>query len=524
MKGHLGDSLKHNCGIAAVSLTKPFSSPEESSSGLLYKMLLRLQNRGQLSAGITTYSAQRQQLIDTFKRVGLVSEVFSSSHRAKFQSILKEYAGSKGIGHVRYATFGADDEGYAQPFERHHNRMWKWFSFAFNGNIANYADLKQELAKQHYHLIRDSDTELLMLLIADELKGDNEPGFEEIFSKVSKKLDGAYSMVFINAEGELVALRDPLGIKPLCYSESNGVLSIASESSALINSDNNGVKDLKAGELLVVGKDGSLEKRQYCNSGKAAHCMFEWVYFASASSTIDGVNVYETRWNLGKELAKSEPLESSGGDFVVVPVPDTARPAAEAFAHELGLPCMEGLLRNRFIGRTFIEGTGRSEKAMEKYSIVKPLVKGKKVLLVEDSIVRGTTGKALINYIREKGMAKEVHVRVSCPPIRFPCFYGIDMSSCSELIASRESSEEERLSGNSPLSEATVSKICKEIGADSLVYNSVESLVKAIGLPRGGEELCLACLNSEYPTPKGLELFKKQLSMPSGSGKRAYEC
>jgi len=271
-----------------------------------------------------------------------------------------------------------------------------------------------------------------------------------------------------------------------------------------------------------VGKDGSFELKKYCNSGKTAHCMFEWVYFANASSTMDGVNVYETRWNLGKELAKAEPSGWNSTDFVVVPVPDTARPAAEAFAHELGLPCMEGLLRNRFIGRTFIEGTGRSEKAMEKYSIVKPLVNGKKVLLVEDSIVRGTTGKALINYIREKGGAKEVHVRVSCPPVRFPCFYGIDMSSCSELIASRASSPEERLAGNSPLSESTISKICKEIGADSLVYNSIENLVKAIGLPR--ERLCLACLNAQYPTPKGTELLQKQLSQPSGSEKRAYEC
>lgn len=485
-------------------------------------MLLRLQNRGQLSAGITTYNPQRQQLIDTFKKVGLVNEVFSSSNRPKFANIMKDYSGVKGIGHVRYSTFGADDEGYAQPFERHHNRMWKWFSFAFNGNIANYSDLKQELASERYHLIRDSDTELLMLLLSEQLKGDDVPQFSQVFSGLSEKLDGAYSMVFLNAEGELVALRDPLGIKPLCFSDFEGKLSIASESSALLNSEENGVKDVGAGEFLLVGGDNSFEVKKYCASKKKAHCMFEWVYFSNASSTIDGVNVYQTRWNLGKELAKAEPLGTGSGDFVVVPVPDTSRPAAEAFAHELGLPCMEGLLRNRYIGRTFIEGEGRSEKAMEKYSIVKPLVRGKRVLLVEDSIVRGTTGRTLINYVREKGGAREVHVRVSCPPVRFPCFYGIDMSSCTELIASRASSPEERLSGSSPLSEASIGKIRQEIGADSLVYNSVDSLVKAIGLPES--ELCLACLNSQYPTPKGFELLKSQLSNPEGSGKRAYEC
>ncbi|MDO8647718.1 MAG: amidophosphoribosyltransferase [Candidatus Diapherotrites archaeon] len=509
--------LGHNCGIAAVSLPS-YDKPSESASGILYKMLLRLQNRGQLSAGITTYNPERLQLIDTFKKVGLVNEVFSTNVRPKFENILKDYAGTKGIGHVRYATCGGDDDSFAQPFERHHNRKWKWFSFAFNGNIANYNDLKKQMEQREYHFVRNFDTELLMLLLARQLKGDKRPEFAEMFKGVSEAIDGAYSMVFLNAEGELVAARDPLGIKPLCYSEVDGKVLVSSETSALL-SDPKAI-DVKPGELIIV-HDGIVERKQFAKSPRKAHCMFEWIYFASASSILDEVSVYETRWRLGKELAKIEPLETNSSDFVVVPVPDTAKPAADSFARELGLASMEGLLRNRFVGRTFIEGDSRSDKANEKYTIVKPIVEGKKVLLVEDSIVRGTTGKALINYIREKGGAKEVHVRVSCPAVRFPCFYGIDMSTLNELIAARLSMPEERSEGIE-LSEETVEKIRKELGADSLVYQTFDGLVKAIGMPK--EDLCLACLNGKYPTPKGTELSKKAKACFGTSGKRTYEC
>jgi amidophosphoribosyltransferase len=519
----MSEDLKHSCGIAAVYLPKPLSS--YSLGGcvpFLYKMLLRQQNRGQLSAGVTTYNCDRQQLIDTYKKAGLVSEVFWTRMKPKFEGILRSYKGDRGIGHVRYATFGADDEGLAQPFERHHGRKWKWFSFAFNGNIANYHELKQEVEKKQYHLVRNADTELLLLLLADEHKGERKKPLDTVFENISGRIDGAFSLAYLNAEGALAVVRGPLGIRPVSYVIDDNMVAAASESHALMNETRNGIKSLKPGEMILV-QDGTVEVKKYTESKRCAHCMFEWVYFANPSSAIDGVSVYESRWRLGQQLAKAEPLEVNSDEFVVVGVPDTAKPAADSYAHELGVPSMEGLVRNRYVGRTFIEGRDRSKRAREKYTVLKPVVKGKKVLLIEDSIVRGTTGRALINYIREYGGAKEIHVRVSCPPIRFPCFYGIDMSTLDELVAARLSQKDEReRKGKEDLNEKVVEEIRKEINADSLSYLKIESLVKALRMPR--EKLCMACLTGEYPTPKGRELVAKaEKDFGKGSSKRTYE-
>lgn len=519
----MSETLNHNCGIAAVYLPKSSANyPLGGASAYLYKMLLRQQNRGQLSAGITTYSKERLELIDTYKRVGLVNEAFATRIKPKFENILRDFSGDRGIGHVRYATCGADDEGYAQPFERHHGRKWKWFSFAFNGNIANYADLKEEFEKKEYHLVRQADTEILLLLLIQELKGQRRVPLDKMFGNISGKIDGSFSLAYLDAEGSMAVVRDPLGNRPLNYTIDSEIIGAASESNALLNDTHNGIKSLNAGEIMMI-HDGDVEVKKYTKTKKIAHCMFEWVYFSNASSTIDGVNVYETRWRLGQELAKIEPLKLNSDDYVVVGVPDTAKPAADSYAHEMGIASMEGLLRNRYVGRTFIEGEDRAKRAREKYSIIKPVVKGKKVILIEDSIVRGTTGGALINYMREYGGAKEIHVRVSCPPIRFPCFYGIDMSTLDELIAANKSSKEERMTRETSyrLSEKVIEEIRKEIGADSIVYQSLEGLVRAIGLPK--EELCMACLNGDYPTPKGEELVKKAESCFGKCSKRMYE-
>jgi len=523
----MSGEIKDECGVAAVYLPEKSAKkhPAGGSAYYLYKMLLQMQNRGQLSAGITTYNAERQQLIDTFKKMGSVSEVFSTKIKPKAQSIMHKYSGSMGIGHVRYSTSGGDDEGSVQPFERHHGRKWKWFSFAFNGNIANFIGLKKELEKKQYHLVRNLDTELILHFLEKEQVGESKKSLIDSFSNISAKFDGAFNLVYLDAEARLVASRDPLGIRPLCYSKSDDFVGAASESVALIDLVDNGITPLKPGEMLIV-ENGEAEVKRYAKSKRNAHCMFEWVYFANAASVLDHRSVYQTRWRLGTELAKQETLDVNSDDWIVVPVPDTAKPAADAFAHEIGLPAMEGIIRNRYVGRTFIEGNDRLERIKEKFNVNKPVLKGKKVILVDDSIVRGTTSQALIQYLRIKSQVKEIHMRVTCPPIRSPCFYGIDMSTIGELIANKHSSKDDlHQTGFINMDKKVIDKIAADIGVDSLQYMTLDGLVKCIGLENGKNDLCMACLTGEYPTEHGqllrvkaLERFERGLE-----AKRTYE-
>ena len=515
----MGGEAKHECGIAAVYIKEDGDSANKALF-YLYKMLLNLQHRGQLSAGITTYNKNRAQLIDTYKELGTVNEVFRTNDKLKSVEIFSRYAGNKGIGHVRYATFGAGERSYAQPFERHHGRMWKWFSFCFNGNLVNYSDLKKALiSKPGYHMVFDTDTEIIMHYLARELMGKVKPSLTKVFHNLSRKFDGAYNIVFINAYGDMAVVRDPLGLRPLCYGTKDGMLLAASESNALVNCGVYDVKSLEPGKMITV-QNGNIQIKRYAKCKKKAYCMFEWVYFAHVSSVLNGRSVYLARVRLGKELAKLE-TEKITKDHIVVPVPDTAKAAGDAFAYELKLPSVEGLIRNRYIGRTFIEGESREDKVQNKYTALRQVLKGKKVLLVDDSIVRGTTSKQIIKYLKEVGGAKEVHVRVSCPPIKAPCFYGIDMSTLSELLAPHY---EKRLDPEK-IDKKICAKIAKDLGADSLIYNSVECLIRAIGLPKN--ELCLACLTGNYPTQVGARTFKEeQYRFRKGikTNKRSYEC
>ncbi|MFH1588603.1 MAG: amidophosphoribosyltransferase [Candidatus Diapherotrites archaeon] len=514
---------KEECGVAAVYLKKSLKHyPEGGASYYLYKMLLQLQHRGQLSAGITTFNSERLQIINTYKKLGTVNEVFRTHNSEKTRHLLHKYSGTAGIGHVRYATLGGEGLALAHPFERHHGRKWKWFSFAMNGNIANYALLKRKLEKRQYHLPRNSDTELLLHYISKELVGSKKMEISKIFSNLSKVFDGSYCLTYINAEGQIAAVRDPWGLRPLCYAEDKEKILIASESCALVNLTHAQIKSVKPGHILVI-KNGKLHIKRFAKKKNISHCMFEWVYFANPSSIIDGRSVYQSRYRMGKELAKKEFLNTNDSDLIVVCVPDTSKPIADAYAFYTGIRDQEGLLRNRYVGRTFIEGKKRSEKVREKFFLNKPILKGKKVILIEDSIVRGTTTKELIKYIKNEGKAKEVHMRFGAPPIRSPCFYGIDMSSVKELIAARNSFNHQK----PPFKELTkkeLNKIRKEIGADSIVYQSVDSLIKAINIPKNS--LCLACLNAVYPTPEGRKLRKKAVysfSCNSKSNKRIYE-
>ncbi len=500
MRDECGVAAVYHLGGAGVSPLCPTQGIDDVSR-LLPRMLLDIQNRGQLSAGFTTYSTARNQLIDTHKDVGSVSEVFRMSHRGKFESLMREYAGRAAIGHVRYATCGEDDRSYAQPFERHHTKKYKWFSFAFNGQLANYAELRQEmLADEDNYLARETDTEIFMHAICGELSDERRPALIDVCRNISQRFDGAWSMVLLNALGDMLVARDPLGIKPLCYAKEGPLFAAASESVALSNLGFSpaSIKPVLPGQAITIS-NGQFRVENFSARPRRAHCFFEWVYFANVASTIDGRSVYLSRTALGEELARLEdvPIDE---DTIIVPVPDTSKAAADAMAYELNIPSREGLIRNRYTGRTFIEGSDdRRRKVEAKFTPLPEVLNGKRVLLVEDSIVRSTTMRVLIERIRTVGGAREIHVRVASPPIIAPCFYGIDMSTVSELFAPE-------FLKDGVLTEGAQREMAEELGADSLRYLPVDSIPRAIGFDR--DQLCQACITGDYPTPCGQELYQ----------------
>ena len=552
------DELHHECGIAALyhlpspntSTLAPLSGPEQVSR-LMPRMLLDLQNRGQLAAGFSTYNPNREQMLDTYRQIGTVIEAFRMSHQAKYDSIMREYAGRAAIGHVRYATCGAEDRSYAQPFERHHGCRWKWFSFAFNGQLANYAELRSELlALADYHLVRETDTEVMMHYLSHELRSDTKPDLVQVFRNLYEKFDGAYNIVFLNGMGDMVVLRDPTGFRPLCFAQDGPLFAAASESVPLLNLGFRNIRSMEPGEIIVI-QDNHIRHERFAPRRTPAHCFFEWIYFANVASTLDERSVYLTRAALGKELARQEqylnrvPLDE---DTIVVPVPDTGKAAADAMAYKLGVRSVEGLMRNRYVGRTFIEGANRAERARWKYTPLREVMNGKRILLIEDTLVRGTTLKSLLDHIRELGGAKEIHVRVGCPPIIAPCFYGIDMSTVTELLAPRFMSHymtelasekptcviQEKtpkyqtelfaprfMAGLRP-TEKEQQEMASDLGADSLVYLPLEAIAGCIGL--SPDHLCRGCLTGKYPTPTGERLYQLALrNRHSDSNGRTYE-
>ena len=503
--------LYHECGVAAVYLPAgqpmpslgPVGNAPSSVARLVPRMLLDMQNRGQLAAGMTSYDPDRLALLQTHKELGTVAEAFRLNHRAKFDAIMDGLDGPAAIGHVRYATCGGDDKNLAQPFEREHGRKAKWFAFAFNGQLANFQALKADLLAQgDYHLKYDTDTEIIMHALSYELQGEGRPtDWAGIFGRLSDRFDGAYNIVLLTAEGDLVVVRDPLGLRPLCIAERGPLFAAASESVPLANLGFTEVRSLEPGTLAVVDNDGVRIER-YAPARRSSHCFFEWIYFANVASTLDDRSVYLSRAALGKELARLEGDAFDRSDTIVVPVPDTAKAAADAMAYALGLPSVEGLMRNRYVGRTFIEGTAdRAAKARLKYTPLPEVLAGKRVLLVEDSIVRSTTMQALVREIRVRGRAREIHLRVACPPIIAPCFYGIDMSSRDELVAPRFADLPD--GGLSPEAQQ---RLAEALGADSLRYLPVEAIARSVGLAT--DRLCRACVTGTYPTPTGQQLYE----------------
>jgi amidophosphoribosyltransferase len=470
-------------------------------------MLLDLQNRGQLAAGMSSFSPGRDQILDTYKELGPVAEAFRMSHEHKFASIMEDYSGRAIIGHTRYATCGPTGRSYAQPFERRHGCRWKWYAFAFNGNLANFQELKKEiLGLDSYHLTRDNDTELILHLLAHALRGDRKPDLVKVFTELSTRLDGAYNLVFLNAMGEMVVLRDPLGLRPLCYATDGPLFAAASESVPLLNMGFKSIRSLEPGELILLRPGQPMEIHRYAERRAPKHCFFEWVYFANVASTLDDRSVYLSRSRLGRELAAIERqrnlFDVNDGNTVVVPVPDTGKAAADAMAYALGIPVVEGLIRNRYVGRTFIEAGNRADKVRLKFTPLREVLEGKRVLLVEDSIVRSTTLKTLLGFLREAGGVKEIHVRVACPPIVAPCYYGIDMAKRDELYAPRF------MAGATP-EWNELQQMAKDLGADSLVYLPLDAVARCIGVPE--PHLCRACLTGDYPTPHGQRRYELDL-------------
>ncbi len=503
------DELHHECGIAAIyhfdsPTTSPLAPPSgpENVSRLMPRMLLDLQNRGQLAAGMSSYNPERGKIVDTYKQIGTVIEAFRLNHQAKYDSIMKEFAGRAAIGHVRYATCGANDRAFAQPFERTHGCKWKWFAMAFNGQLANFTELRDELLTlADYHLTRNLDTEVIMHYLGYELRNDERPDLLQVFRNLSRRFDGAYNLVFLNAMGDMVVMRDPKGFRPLCYAKEGPLFAAASESVALTNLGFKTVHSLEPGEMILI-QDNKMRIERYAPRQTPSHCFFEWIYFANVASTLDERSVYLSRSALGKELALQEhkigrvPLDD---DTVVVPVPDTGKAAADAMAFELGIPSVEGLMRNRYVGRTFIEGTNRADRVRMKYTPLREVMEGKRVLLIEDTIVRSTTLKSLLHHIRERGGAREIHVRIACPPIIAPCFYGIDMSTVKELFAPRFMHGER-------ITEEEQQAMAKELGAESLYYLPLEAVARCIGFP--DDRLCRACITGHYPTQTGEKLYQ----------------
>lgn len=508
------DELQHECGVAALyhladgGRSAVWPGDPGQVTRLMPRMLLDLQNRGQLAAGFTSYNPGRDQLIDTYKELGPVAEAFRMTQPHKFESVMEDFSGRAAIGHVRYATCGPTGRSYAQPFERRHGCKWKWFAFGFNGNLANFERLRADiLALNEYHLTRDNDTEVIMHFLAHAVRGDERPDLVEVFRDLSQKFDGAYNIAYLNAMGEMAVVRDPLGIRPMCYAIDGPLFAAASESVALLNLGFKNIHALEPGQMVLI-RDGKITFHRFAEkSSVTAHCFFEWIYFANVASTLDDRSVYLSRAGLGKELARLERdanlFDYRDGNTIVVPVPDTGKAAADAMAYELGVPSVEGLIRNRYVGRTFIEAGNRADKVRLKFTPLREVLAGKRVLLVEDSIVRSTTLRNLLSFIREQGGAAEVHVRVACPPIVAPCFYGIDMSTVGELFAPKY------MAGGVPTL-AEQNAMAATLGADSLLYLPLDSVARCIGLP--ADRLCRACLTGEYPTPVGQKLYELDLS------------
>jgi len=456
------------CGILGILGPGPVA-PD------LLNGLVSIQHRGQDAAGIATIDAR----VHLLKRFGFVRDAFAPGD-------LDRLTGNVGIGHVRYPTVGLGDVGDAQPLFV--NAPYG-IAMAHNGNVTNFSQLRECLqAEEHRQVNTECDVEVILNVFAEGLARHTSLDFVDACAEAARavyqRVRGSYSVVAAVHGHGLVAMRDPYGIKPAIYGVRGETHVIASESCVLDALGAKPVRDLVPGEVFVISPDGDAQSRQVVPPNHYP-CIFEFIYFARPDSMIDDISVYKTRLRLGQHLADLVRRRGLEPD-VVIPVPDSARPAAQAVAEDLGVKLREGLLKNRYIGRTFImpHQSERRRSVRHKLSPLRLEIEGKKVLIVDDSIVRGTTMKQLIRLVREAG-AVEVYVASSCPPIRHPCVYGIDMSVRGEFIASGR----------------TEAEIESEIGADALVYATEKGMVEAASFGnRAIRHFCKACMDGRYPT------------------------
>jgi amidophosphoribosyltransferase len=487
--------MKDQCGVfGAYNLNN-----KGPVIGDIVEGLFKLQHRGQLSAGVTVFDQTRKKILNTFKKNGLVHEVFGLSDNTSYENIKGKLSGHLGIGHVRYATSGHGGADAAQPFEYKSPIPNQWFSFAFNGNIANYEELAENLRQKQYWLVHDVDTEVIMHYFSSHLASNHT--YEESFRYLQETLDGAFSIVMLNGNGDFFAYRDKHGFKPLSYTVTNeGLCLVSSETSALDNYSSE-IHHIQPGELLTIRADTKELIRKQLFIPEPAHCFFEYVYFSYPTSNIDGNSVYQSRFRAGEELARIEDYDFDD-NCVVVPVPDSARIAAEGYATSLGLPLRNGILRNTYAGRTFIENKDRIAKVQRKYAFPEDVIKGKKVFLVEDSLVRSTTLKSIIEAMKQKCEPAEVHVRIAAPPLFAPCFYGIDIPSQDQLFAPKFSTPIQQTT----VSEDALKKMAEALSVDSIKYLPIEAIRHAIG---NDVKFCMACVTGQYPTEGGAKRFKK---------------
>ena len=459
MQGEIEDK----CGI--VGIHSEDNSKDVSS--FIYYCLFALQHRGQESAGIATFSEGKG--LTYYCGMGLITDVFKDYE-------IHNLNGNIGIGHVRYSTTGQSRLENSQPFVTDFDDGF--IAMAHNGDIVNSGELRNELINEGYEFKSDTDSEVICYMLKKE-HYDNDKSIIDAIEAVSKRLVGSYALVIL-VNGDLYGVRGPMGIKPLALAKKGDDFVLASETVAFDVINAKYVRDIVPGEIVYFeNNEVKSHMLEIADESKLSHCMFEYVYFARPDSTIDGINVYQTRLNIGRQLHKLYPIDAD----VVIPVPDSSIPAAIGYSRASGIPYGEGLIKNRYVGRTFIMPTQEERELAVRLKLnpINEAIKGKKIILIDDSIVRGTTSKKLLDLVKAAEPA-EIHFLVGCPPVVAPCFYGVAMATKKELIAANYSIEE----------------IKEQLNIDSLGYITLEALIEAIGMPK--EDLCLGCLNEEYPT------------------------
>ena len=450
-------SIHEECGVFGVIATEP-----TDVAGITYYGLYALQHRGQESCGIVVND---DGVFVSHKDLGLVSEVFTGDILSHLPQ------GTMAVGHVRYGTTGGSNRNNCQPIEVNHQKGR--MALAHNGNLSNAAELRTELELSGAIFHTTSDTETIAYIVTKERL--HAPSIEDAVSQAMNTLDGAYSLVLMSPQ-KLICARDPYGFRPLCYGKTpDGMYVVASESCSIHAVGAEVIRDVEPGEILVFTKNGVVSRKEHCKKKDKKLCIFEYIYFARPDSVIDGISVHTARVRAGHILAKTHPVDAD----IVIGVPDSGLDAALGYSEASGIPYGIGLIKNKYIGRTFIAPGDRLDKVKIKLSAIEDVVKGKRVVLIDDSIVRGTTSGRIVKLIREAG-AKEIHMRISSPPFLHPCYYGTDIDSEDHLIACKH----------------TVSEISDMIGADSLGYLPVDKLYSLIE----NDGFCSACFCGEYPT------------------------